>query len=455
MAIHPTLRTTQVVLTVIAMLCTSFQAPGTAAADDPSKALTFMLTRDGRPASSAIVLISVPGQAGAALTATSDRDGVVHIPFDRLLTVATPKVVANDNVNILIRAYQPDEPVNHVGTHLVHAAYIGFAFDTADMAIRNYGIQGGMFALTKQKMAFTDVSTDCSLDPTAPWVTCDIQNYFDADLRSIEVPISINYGGGKDWASTLAISRSKSVQTDHYIKVNGGAWAKAEGKLSTSESDTVTLSTPETAPIGNVKNGRASTNVAEEWEFVRTVTKICGFGSFFCTTDSEVRPWEWTGSLHISSPTSPVSPYDMAGPPSSENLNCTRMYSTDMSTATGHDTSLTGLMNFSADGGFRDEMGVEVEWSVKIGAADEFNHTYKIVGSTEPRHFLFAYNGLAIFGTDNEPTCPEDGIHMTYTDASTRDLTNVGLDMPTSDGGSCPPEAPRQVQEALCGVRRR
>ena len=413
-----------------------------------------LVTSTGSPASGADVVVGVPGAGTKLLRLRANSSGTVVVGTEALIGLALPVDKTQGRFNVIVRSYYSDAPVEGPGTYEIDLAHIGFVFDIATRrATTTPNPDGARYTMRSDSQRFVVEDVDCKSVLQEDYSSCERTEYFDDDLVFVDVPFVENYGGGEDWASTLSISMSKTVQTEWFIKGDGGKWVKAEGKLTTTVVDEEVVTTPESAPVGDVPLGTSKSGT-QTWQYVRVVTKVCGVFGFFCATDEEVRPHEWHGAIKYSDAESPAYPYDQAGPPGPGNFNCTLRYDNDVTYAIGHDTTLMMTMGFSASGGFRDEVLVEAEWTSKNSFGYDFNHTYKIVDDELPYHYLFNWGGLAVDPTD-EDTCPEDGIETTYTDASMQDdLQNPWAEPPPTTIGVCPESFPERLRRAMCGGAR-
>jgi hypothetical protein len=437
-------------------------APALAGSSGPAApGIAFRLVRsNGAPASGATVFTTIPGAGHSGVTLHANVDGLVQLPVAPLTQLAHPAELAQRRVDYIVRAYAFDAAVRGPGVYAADTAYIGFVLDTLTGLVTTHpSPNGATYTMRKRSLALDSAAGSCQ-DLVPPdgnsYATCEQHTYFDSDLQSIHIPFVHNYGGGSDWASTLTVETSKEIQTEWMLKAGSDRWGKAEGKLTTTQTDRSSVSTPEMPQVGNVHLGK-SIDQDEDWQFVRETTEICGFAGFFCNKDETVRPFEWTGGIIPHAVQVPSYPYDQAGEPGAENFNCTRRYEAGLDVSNGDDEELGTTIAFSASGGFRDEVSIEAIWSYKTTETSDLTHTYYVVAHTQPMHFLFVPGGIS-GDIEKEPTCPEDDIAHTYSDAADHDLTNVGgivtvPDNPTPitpafDG--CSEGLPAQIRNLTC-----
>lgn len=422
-----------------------------ARADLPTPSIDVRLVgSDGAPASDALVYVGVPGPGRGLVRVEPSATGLVSLMVPDLTKIALPEDLAQRHVNYLIHVYSFEQTPTQAGTYAADVSVIGFVLDTlTGTPTTSPSPDGATYTLRPTAIELTATDADCQAAAPDVGVVCDYEQHFDADLQGVALPFMTNYGGGIDWASTYVVETSKTIKTEWVVKVGGDPWAKGEGKLTTSQTDQSSLSTPESARLGNSNLG-ISQDKFIEWQYVREVAKLCALFGAFCTSEQYVRPWEWTGAI-IPGPTqAPSYPYDQAGEPSIDNQNCTRRYEDGLRTGIGNDESLMTTFEFGASGGYRDEFAVQATWNASTDATFDLSHNYYVVDDNYKMHFLFVPWGLA--AQLEGATCPEDDITQTYTDAANHDLTNVGVgEMPqTPFTVVCPDEVPSQLRRIAC-----
>ncbi len=406
-----------------------------AVADEPLAGIVAsvrVLRPDGTPAAGAAWVLEPSGYSGPAPYGVVTADGMIHLPGATL--AALPHAPEGDPAVIpvvLEVVGGVDRDALERGDTSADVASIGFNVDLTRLPVAlDPSPAGRTLTMVRQPEAVTPLTseTQCYSFGTGADKTVEVCStpHFDAELNDVGVPIADQFGAGLDWRTGLRVGTSKTKRTSWFVKFGGGDWDFGEGQMTTTSTDRTTGGLP---TLTGVKWGLNYTAVQHD-QYARWETKACGFFGLFCHQNEKVLPYEFTGSVTKENELRYVEPYDMAGTPGPTNPNCTRQYEARFARGVGREETLAGSINLPGHG--REELPVSVEWTGETTSGTDLTRWWDPLPSDQTTHanqYLFVPGGLdpwMIANNNGEAVCPEDAVHLVYTDSSNKDLTNTG-----------------------------